>query len=841
MTARAMVAFVVVCASLQACAPAAEIKLTVTEDAAVKRAGATLTSGVPFAKGAVTDLARLSVAAGEKVIPAQFARLATWPDGSVRWALLDCRLDLAAGARAELVLRDDGKNAAPPSPVKVVDSPGEVRLSTGPLVAVIDKKTAGLFRSVTVDGKELLRAAGRGLVLYLPGEARKVTRKQGRREVTVTEYGPPKPVIAGAPDEVVIERAGPVRAVARLRGTFPGVHNGRLRYTVRVTAFAGQRFLKLQVWLENHGGMGYYHLRKRQTAASGKMEWLVFDGMAVEFGLGLGPSVEAACEGVAAADRFKVLQVCKWNKDNSKLKYNNYKVFTLEDFEFTAAAGEKLLKKGDRTDGVVALSGSAGRLTTAIRGFWENYDKAIELDGAALKLWLWPTEGQWPRERPVQWAGLFDKQLETCRRPGFYLLQGGVHKGHEFILDFSGRSPAETSAELCKPLFALATPAHYASTEAAPALFAPPTARTGDDECDAKLAAWVRMTRSAADPKGKTSLFEARKQSEWSAVTYFGDSTYWFGWMDFGDIVVPGRGPTSLSGDWLSHMLLGAMRTGDPAFLRLATEMVRHRIDVDQLWSDFDPPDMRGLQRGGTNFPALHCYRLSRPPDVRDNQLAGVALYYMLTGEPKALQCARRNAEGLKAGWKHVAATKPWAGPQGDMAANARAMQSYFAMHALTGEKAWLDEALGLFGTNVRAKWTAHGPHLHDRRQVRSQDYTRDDVKYCYSIQAFCELHHRTGDKKLFELLRAGCDAEFPENYFDAPLFLAGLNAYVALKTGKRASLEDAREHWITAFPESKCPPVYQPGNSQWSRRKAMILRAGHLLQYAHWKLPPKK
>ncbi|GAG35157.1 unnamed protein product, partial [marine sediment metagenome] len=111
------------------------------------------------------------------------------------------------------------------------------------------------------------------------------------------------------------------------------------------------------------------------------------------------------------------------------------------------------------------------------------------------------------------------------------------------------------------------------------------------------------------------------------------------------------------------------------------------------------------------------------------------------------------------------------------------------------------------------------------------------DVRYCFSLQAFCLLHHYTGDSKVFELLKAGCDTEFPENYFDAPLFLADLNAYVALKTGERKYLDQAVEHWICAFPESKCPPVYLPNNSQWSRRRAMLLRTGHLLQYAHWKL----
>ncbi len=831
--------FPAVCLAALLAGPAAalEVKLTVSDDAKVARKAGAVTSGVPFAKGALKDVKKLSVSAGGKVLPAQFTKLAPWDDGSVRWALMDCQVAVPADGTVTLLLRDDGKNRAPAKPVKVVDGASEVRISTGPMVLVIDKKKPGIFKSVKVDGKELVTSAGKGLVLYAPGEAKKVEKTIRYKKVTVTEYGPPKPVVAAAPAEVTVERAGPLRAVVCLRGKFPGVHGERLGYTVRVSAFAGQKFAKVHVWLENGGGMGYYKKSKSKTL--GNMEWLLFDGMALEFGLDGEP--QASCEGSAPSGKFKVLQVCKLNKDGRKLKYNAYKIYQLKDFEYTVSGGGKQIKKGERTDGVVAISTGDRKLTTAVRNFWQNYEKAIELDGATLKFWLWPIEGQWPRKRHVQWAGLFDKQLETLPQAGLYWLPGGVHKGHEIILDFSGRDAKESWAELSRPLFALAPAAYYAGTEAAPGLFAPPGVKTGDDECNAKLDAWMRMTRSTVDPASATGLVAARKSSPWSAVTYFGDSCYWYGWMDFGDIHVPGRGPVGLHHDWTWIMLVNAMRTGELAFVRNAINMARHRIDVDQLWSDRDPAHVRGLQRGDLGFPAFHCNRLSRPPGVHSNYLAGVALYYMLTGEPKALEACKRNAEGLKVAWAHIAKTRPYAGPQGNMAANAWAMHAYIAMHALTGKKTWLDEALKLFKTNVTAKRKKLGPHLHDRQQIRGQGYTRDDMRYCYAVHVFCLLHHYTGDKDLFKLLKAGCDKDFPENFFDAPLFMADLHAYVALKSGKADYADDAVEHWLEASPESKCPPVFLPGNSQWSRRRAMHMRAGHLLQYYFWKKDKKK
>ncbi|HOX06879.1 MAG TPA: hypothetical protein PK280_10795 [Planctomycetota bacterium] len=834
--------FLAAALALAAGGPAAalEVKLTVGDDAKVERKAGTVTSGVPFAKGEVKDLGKLSVSAGGKVVPAQFTKLAPWDDGSVRWALLDCQVDVPAGGKTELVVRDDGRNAAPAAPVKVADGGDEVKLATGALEVVIDKKKPGLLR-VKLDGKEVAGAAGRGIVLHTAGDPKEVEKKVGNRTTKVIEYSGGKEIAAGAPAEVVVEQAGPLRATVAVRGKFPDVHEGLLGYTARISAFAGQKQVKVHLWIENGGAMGYhYGGDKNAPPRTAKMEWLLFDGLALELGLGLGAAT-ASCEGAEGAGKFKVYQTCYWNKDKRKLTYNNYEVFSLKDFEFTVTGDGKELKKGERTDGVVEVKGAAGKLTTAIRGFWENYEKAVELDGDKLRLWLWPTEGQWPRARESQWAGLFDGELEKAPKPGLYYLPGAVHKGYELILDFSGRPAAESSAELSRPLFALASPEHYAASGAVPGIFAPPAARTGDADCDKKVEAWTRMNASLVDPASPSGFFAARRQSNWSGVTYFADSTYWYGWMDFGDVPCPARGPTSLQQDWLWVMCLGALRTGDVAFLRFGSEMARHRIDVDQLWSDRDMPGANSLQRGEVNFPAFHCYRLSSPPGVRSNQLAGTVLYYLLTGEPKALEACRRNAAGLKVAWEQVAKTKPWAGPQGDMAANGWAIRGYVAMHALTGEKAWLDEALGLFRANVVPKWKALGPHLHAREQIASQDYTEDDIKYCYAVASLCLLHHATGDKEVLELIKAGCDKKFPENFFDAPLFLADLHAYAAAAAGKPEYAKDAVEHWIEASPESDCPPVFLPESSTWTREKAMHLQTGHILQYYFWKQGAKK
>lgn len=372
-------------------AKALEIKLRVEETRGVARLPAIITGGIPFARGVLRDFSSLTLTTGSSSMPIQTTKTVSWDDGSVRWMLLDTQLNVPARSRVELLLKDVGSPSAPPVRVKVDDAADVVKIDTGPMVALLNKRKVGLIESLQVDGEELLNARGKGLVV-------------------VTEDG--KEVPATSPSQVSIEQEGPLRAVVCLRGNFGSLHNGLLTYTVRVSAFAGQKFLKFHVWFENNGADGQ---------GEGPPEWFAFDGMAVEFGLALGGAVSARCEDVEAKDSFKVLQLCQ--------KGTKAPFFTFENLEYVISSAGQELKRGARTDGVVELKGEKGILTIACRDFWENYEKAIEMEKSLLLLWLWPPEGQWPR--PTK--NLNHEQIRRLKgitRDKLYLLPGSVHKGH---------------------------------------------------------------------------------------------------------------------------------------------------------------------------------------------------------------------------------------------------------------------------------------------------------------------------------------------------------------------------------------------------------------------------
>lgn len=84
-------------------------------------------------------------------MPAQFAALARWPDGSIKWLLVDFVADCPANSSATYRLADSGARPAKmPSPA-VEDSEDAVRTETDVMRCVMDRKQFNMFRSVHLD------------------------------------------------------------------------------------------------------------------------------------------------------------------------------------------------------------------------------------------------------------------------------------------------------------------------------------------------------------------------------------------------------------------------------------------------------------------------------------------------------------------------------------------------------------------------------------------------------------------------------------------------------------------------------------------------------------------
>ena len=73
------------------------LTLTVREPAGIERVDEPVTTGVPFAPGVLAKGAPLALLdAKGKEVPLQTRVLAHWPDGSVKWVLLDFQTGVPA-------------------------------------------------------------------------------------------------------------------------------------------------------------------------------------------------------------------------------------------------------------------------------------------------------------------------------------------------------------------------------------------------------------------------------------------------------------------------------------------------------------------------------------------------------------------------------------------------------------------------------------------------------------------------------------------------------------------------------------------------------------------------
>jgi len=127
--------------------------LWVTEQDGVGRVSFPITGGIAFPVGVVTAAGKLVLTDAEgKLVPLQSEVLSHWPDGSIRWALLDFQTDLEAHETKAFQLTEGEAQQLPPFDLEdTVDGEPLPRLVTQPPVA------GSFVRIVGADGTEWTR------------------------------------------------------------------------------------------------------------------------------------------------------------------------------------------------------------------------------------------------------------------------------------------------------------------------------------------------------------------------------------------------------------------------------------------------------------------------------------------------------------------------------------------------------------------------------------------------------------------------------------------------------------------------------------------------------------
>ena len=200
-----------------------EIGARIEEAVGVARTREPVTHGCPFPEGQLLDPERVRLLADGAPLPLQTGVLARWPDGSVKWLLLDAQIDLRP--RQVVDLRVEYGPQVEPLPVR-----GPLRADR--VAGGLEIDTGALRLRLSDHGTHLFEAAGEGLAQDGPPQL-------SMRDADGAAY-------AGQVESLTVEETNGLRLVVRAEGRYvaddgaPG-----LSWIVRVTCHAHQPWVKL--------------------------------------------------------------------------------------------------------------------------------------------------------------------------------------------------------------------------------------------------------------------------------------------------------------------------------------------------------------------------------------------------------------------------------------------------------------------------------------------------------------------------------------------------------------------------------------------------------------------
>ncbi|NLD72304.1 MAG: hypothetical protein GX649_06265, partial [Chloroflexi bacterium] len=488
-----------------------------------------VTGGVPIAEGSAPAGTAFALRdGGGQPVPVQATPLARWKDGSTRWALLDLVGAAPADGQAEYTL-SWGEEAAPAAPQAPVRASGDAALVAGET-------------SLRADEEALLRI----------GEALRVDM------TLIDEHGER---LRASVDRAEVEAAGPLRGTLQLHGAFVRP-SGERWFTMRLRAsvYAGSTMVRLEPLIIVDADEGILQ-RIRELA------------------LTITPSVPSA-EARLGGDA-----------PHTAPAGSSMRLFQVDDERYVIEGSADGAATGGKAPGWAELDTGDGRVAVALREFWQQWPKSLEVrpDGLAIGLLPRFAEGAFAHVEPWhKYQYLFDGDC--------YQLRTGQARRWEIWLDTAGDGTA-LARHADAPLVPAADPAAAIDTGVWDEIFP-----AGSPEM-AEYDVWAENLFHAY-----THAIEV--QRDYGAMNW-GD---WYGerQVNWGNHEY----------DTTNQVLIQYARTADPRYLYVADAAAHHSAAVDTIHHvnrDLD-------EYFQTNWP--HPTYPSRPGMVHEHAVGHVGTFY---------------------------------------------------------------------------------------------------------------------------------------------------------------------------------------------------------------------
>ncbi len=575
-------------------------------------------------------------------LPLQTWPLATWPDGSLKWTAHALPAGIDAGDAPRIRA---GKGAATAGArVSVKDSADAVEVDTGVIRATLPRRGAQLIRSITRDGRDILRAAT--LVAQTDD---KPDALQGA--VTQTAF---ESRIA----TLTVEQTGPLRAVVKV----DGLHRssaGRewLPFSVRLYFYAGAESVRVMHSFAFDGDDQKDFLRgiglrfdvpmrdepyDRHVRFAGQDGGLWAEGVRNLTGLRRDPG---AAVRAAQLEGRATPPLEQWGPQVRKLHHRipAWGDYTLSQLSADGFQIRKRTKPGHgwipaangcRAPGSGYIGGATGGVAFGLRDFWQRHPTQLDIrnahtDAAQVTVWMHSPEA------PAMDLRFYHDGLgmETHEQE----LEGLEITYEDYEKGFGTPVGIARSSEVT--LWALAaTPTRERLVQMAAAVQAPPQLAAHPQRyLDAGVFGRLWSLPDRSTPARQR--IEDRLDFLFDFYKKEVDQRRWYGFWDYGDIRhtydadrhewrydVGGYAwdNSELSPDiWLWYSFL---RTGRADIFRFAEAMVRHTADVDI----YHAGRFKGL---GTRHNVQHWGCSAK--QARISTSANRRFYYYLTGDER--------------------------------------------------------------------------------------------------------------------------------------------------------------------------------------------------------------
>ena len=448
-----------------------------------------VTGGVPIAEGDAPHGAAFALRDDQgKAVPLQSCVLAPWKDGSARWVLLDFQSAPPAGGSLGYVLSRD-EGAGAEVPDAVVCEDAE----KGPVLRSGDV-TISLAEGALLNISERLE-----LVLSL-------TDSEGR-------------LCEAAVESCEVETAGKMRSTLSLVGSFRTPAGERVfQFRLRASVYAGLSAVRLEplILVDADKGIvqriGELKLALRPRSPVGRAR------------LGGSPGWEGS-----AGSAVRLFQ------------YDD------QNYRLEGADGD-----GGRAPGWAEIEDGRGSVAVALREFWQQWPKSLEVSPEGLSVGLFPgfTEGDYAHMEPwYKHQYLFEG---NC-----YRLHTGQARRWEVWVDLAGDGQS-LSRGINAPLIAAADPAQAIVTGLWDAIAPAGTPQMADYE------GWAeRMFDGYCRSVDQQRDYGAMNWGDW-----FGERKVNWGNHEY---------------DTTNQILIQFARTGDPKYLYVAQAAGRHSSEVDTV------------------------------------------------------------------------------------------------------------------------------------------------------------------------------------------------------------------------------------------------------------------